>query len=144
MRFILFVEGHTENRVLPQFFKRWLDPKLSSPVGIKCIRFEGWAELLKDAPLKAEMHLNGPKKNEIIAVISLLDLYGPTIYPHRLRDADERYDWAKKYIEDKVDQPTEIASICQPQFQVAEHLGWEKQTAPTMNDWASVSVLTRN
>ncbi len=104
MRFILFVEGYTEHKVLPHFFKRWLDPKLSSPVGIKCVRFEGWAELLKDAPLKAKLYLNGPDKNEIIAVISLLDLYGPTIYPPKLKDADERYNWAKKDIEDKVGQ----------------------------------------
>ncbi len=41
MRFILFVEGYTENKALPQFLKKWLDPKLSNPVGIKTVRFEG-------------------------------------------------------------------------------------------------------
>jgi hypothetical protein len=105
MRFILFVEGHTENKALPQFLKKWLDPQLPSPVGIRTVRFEGWQELAKDAPLKARMHLNGPDKNEIIAVISLLDLYGPTFYPSDLKECKQRYDWAKEYIENQVNQP---------------------------------------
>lgn len=104
MKFILFVEGYTENKALPQFLKKWLDPKLPNPAGIKTVRFEGWPELVKDAPLKARMHLDGPAKDEIIAVISLLDLYGPTFYPSKLRESKERYDWAKKDIEDKVNQ----------------------------------------
>ena len=81
MKFILFVEGYTEEKILPQFIKKWLDPKLPKPVGIKTVRFEGWPELLKDAPQKARMYLNGGDKENIIAVLSLLDLYGPTIYP---------------------------------------------------------------
>lgn len=104
MKFIIFVEGYTENKALPQFLKRWLDPKLPNPVGIKTVRFEGWAELVKDAPLKAKMHLGGPDQNEIIAVISLLDLYGPTFYPIHLKESKERYDWAKNDIEGKVNQ----------------------------------------
>jgi hypothetical protein len=104
MKFIIFVEGYTENKALPQFLKRWLDPKLPNPVGIKTVRFEGWAELVKDAPLKAKMHLGGPDQNEIIAVISLLDLYGPTFYPINLKKSKERYDWAKNDIEGKVNQ----------------------------------------
>ncbi len=104
MKFILFVEGYTENKALPQFLKKWLDPQLPNPVGIKTVRFEGWPELVKDAPLKAKMHLCGPDKNEIIAVISLLDLYGPTFYPSKLKESKERYDWAKKDIEGKVNQ----------------------------------------
>jgi hypothetical protein len=105
MKFILFVEGHTENKALPQFLKKWLDLRSNKPVGIKTVRFEGWPELVKDAPLKARMHLNGPDKDDIIAVISLLDLYGPTFYPEDCTDSKTRYDWAKKYIEYKVDQP---------------------------------------
>jgi len=105
MRFILFVEGYTEDKALPQFLKKWLDPRLANPIGIRTVRFEGWPELLKDAPLKAKMHLNGPAKDDIIAVISLLDLYGPTFYPNNLTGCKERYDWAKEYIEKKVNQP---------------------------------------
>ena len=105
MRFILFVEGYTENKALPQFLKKWLDPQLPNPVGIKTVRFEGWSELVKDAPIKAKMHLDGPNNNEIVAVISLLDLYGPTFYPDVLKKSKERYEWAKKDIEHKVNQP---------------------------------------
>jgi len=104
MKFILFVEGYTEDKSLPKFLKKWLDSRLKNPVGIKTVRFEGWHELVKDAPLKAKMYLNGPAKEDIIAVISLLDLYGPTFYPDKLTEYKERYDWAKKYIEEKVDQ----------------------------------------
>jgi hypothetical protein len=105
MRFILFVEGYTEDKTLPKFLKKWLDTKLNDPVGIRTVRFEGWPELVKDAPLKAKMHLSGPYKDDIIAVISLLDLYGPTFYPNHLEGCNERYDWAKHYIEDKVNHP---------------------------------------
>ncbi|MFA6921458.1 MAG: DUF4276 family protein [Gallionella sp.] len=105
MKFILFVEGHTEDKALPKFLKKWLDPKSSKPVGIKTVRFEGWPELVKDAPLKAKMHLNGPAKDDIIAVISLLDLYGPTFYPGDCTDSNKRYDWAKKKMEANVGQP---------------------------------------
>jgi hypothetical protein len=102
MKFILFVEGYTEDKALPQFLKKWLDPRLAKPVGIKTVRFEGWQELVKDTPLKANMHLKGPQKDDIIAVISLLDLYGPTFYPTHLTNSEERCAWAKKEIEDKV------------------------------------------
>ncbi|MBF0234671.1 MAG: DUF4276 family protein [Desulfamplus sp.] len=48
--------------------------------------------------------MDGPDKNQIIAVISLLDLYGPTFYPPELNESKKRYDWAKKDIENKVNQ----------------------------------------
>jgi len=99
MKFILFVEGHTEDKALPAFLKKWLDPRLESPVGIDTVRFDGWPELFRDTARKARMHLNGPSKDKIIAVISLLDLYGPTFYPAHLTDKDERYLWAKQEIE---------------------------------------------
>lgn len=105
MKFVLFVEGYTEDKALPKFLKRWLDPRLDKPVGIKIVRFEGWQELVKDTPKKALMHLNGPDKDEIIAVIALMDLYGPTFYPKDKKTADERYEWAKKDLEKKVGHP---------------------------------------
>lgn len=42
MKIVLFVEGHTEKKSLPDFFKRWLDPQLPERIGIKVVRFEGW------------------------------------------------------------------------------------------------------
>lgn len=101
MKFILFVEGHTENMVIPSFLKRWLDPRLSKPVEIKSVRFEGWPELVKDSPTKANLYLS---QCGVIAVIALLDLYGPTIYPNDKNTATERYTWAKQHLEGKVDQ----------------------------------------
>ncbi|AUX46272.1 uncharacterized protein SOCE26_077770 [Sorangium cellulosum] len=41
MKIVLFVEGHTE-KALPELLKRWLDPRLPQPIGIKIARFEGW------------------------------------------------------------------------------------------------------
>lgn len=102
MKFILFVEGHTENKAIPSFLKRWLDPQLSKPVGIKPVRFEGWPELVKDSPTKANLYLS---QDSVIAVIALLDLYGLTIYPNNKNTATERYAWAKQHLEGKVDQP---------------------------------------
>ncbi len=105
MKFILFVEGYTEEKVLPKFFKRWLDPQLEKPVGVKPVRFEGWSELCKDVSRKSKMYLEGPDRDKVIAVISLLDLYGPTFYPNNMKDSDERYSWGKENIEGKVCHP---------------------------------------
>lgn len=102
MKFILFAEGHTEHKAVPAFLKRWLDPRLSRPVGITPVRFEGWPELVKDAPSKARLYLSGP---DVIAVVALLDLYGPTFYPADKRTPQERYDWAKGHLEHAVNQP---------------------------------------
>lgn len=105
MKFILFVEGQTEEKALPKFLKKWLDQRLTVPVGIVTVRFNGWAELVKEAPRKARLYLESPQKDEIIAIISLLDIYGPTFYPQDCIDSKQRYDWAKDEIEKKVDLP---------------------------------------
>ena len=105
MKFILFVEGYTEKKALPAFLKRWLDPQLPKPVGMQTVRFEGWAELRKDVRKRAHLHLGGPQRDEILAVIGLLDLYGPTFYPSHLVHAEDRNKWARKEIEDEVDHP---------------------------------------
>jgi hypothetical protein len=105
MRFVLFVEGHTEKKSLPEFLKRWLDPRLSEPVKIKVVKFGGCGDYVKEMPKRALSHLNGPGHEEIIAAIGLLDLYGPTFYPGSKTTANERYKWAKKELETKVDHP---------------------------------------
>ena len=102
MKFILFVEGYTEKKALSDFFKRWIDPRLDQRVGLKIVRFEGWPELIKDSPQKARLYL---EENDVIAVFALLDLYGPTIYPDGMQGANERYKWAKSYLERKVENP---------------------------------------
>lgn len=106
MRFILFVEGYTEaeDKRFAAFLKRWLDPQLRQPVGISPIRFEGWPELVKEAPLKARLHLQGRSAGEIVGVIGLIDLQGPS-YPAHLQNTAEKFDWVKQQIEHKVGQP---------------------------------------
>ena len=98
MKFVMFVEGHTEKKSIAPFLKRWLDPRLNQPVGIQPVRFEGWPEMIKDMANKARRHLDGPKQRDIIAVVALLDLYGPTIYPANLETVDDRYRWATEDI----------------------------------------------
>lgn len=103
MKFILFVEGYTEKQGIPAFLKRYLDPRLSRPVGIKPVRFDGWAELVKDASRKARVYLNDPKqKSDILAVIALLDLHGPTFYSPHTKSAASRFNWAKAHLEKEV------------------------------------------
>jgi len=104
MQFVLFVEGHTEKKGVVPFLKRTLDAKLSAKVGIKTVRFEGWPEMVKDMSKKARMYLEGPDRNDIIAVIGLLDLYGPTFYPQNTVTASERSAWAKNHLENMVKQ----------------------------------------
>ena len=57
MKFVLFVEGYTEQKVLPDFFRRWLDPRLKRRVGLQTVRFDGWPELIRDSGTKAGMYL---------------------------------------------------------------------------------------
>ena len=102
MRFVMFVEGHTEKKIISPFLKRWLDARLDQRVGIKVVRFDGWSEMVKDLRVKASMHLRAPSADQIIAVIALLDLYGPNIYPDGLTSARKRMNWAVKELEGQV------------------------------------------
>jgi hypothetical protein len=125
MKFILFIEGHTEKKALSAFFKKWLDPRLVKPVGIKTVRFEGARELVKDLSKKVTLYLDTSKQhkqtkkkikgsekdkndevNDIIAVIALLDLYGLELsHPADKKTSRQRYEWAKKHLENQVNHP---------------------------------------
>jgi len=102
MRFVLFCEGWTEQGALPDFLRRWLNSKLPTRVGVQPVRFNGWTEMVKDSRVKAHLHLCN---SDIIAVVALLDLYGPTFYPADRTTVAERYEWAKAHLEKKVDHP---------------------------------------
>ncbi len=102
MKFVLFVEGYTEQKVVGPFLKRWLDSRTRESVGIKVVRFDGWPEMVKDMPKKAKMHLNGPDRHNVVAVLALLDLYGPTLYPSHLRTSRERLEWATQEMENRI------------------------------------------
>ena len=105
MKFVLFVEGHAERKAIGAFLKRWLDPQLQSPVGISTVRFSGYGELLRDVAKRAKTVLNDPRGgSDVIAVVSLLDFYGPTFsYPRGVDGVQERCQWAKQHIEGLVD-----------------------------------------
>lgn len=105
MKFVLFVEGHTERLAVPQLLKRWLDPQLANPVGIKVSRFEGWSDYARDIRKKVELNLSGKSGSDVIAGIGLLDLYGPTIYPDKHADAASRLAWAKEHFEHLTGHP---------------------------------------
>lgn len=100
MKFILLVEGHTERKAVPAFLKRWLDPRLAQPVGIKPVRFDGWSELVEDVVQRAQFYLDDrASSGDIIAVVSLLDLYGPTFYPKDAETVSARELWGRGHIE---------------------------------------------
>jgi len=103
MRFVLFVEGDTEKDVLPNLLKRCLEEQIERPVGIRAVNFNGWSNLWRDARQKANFYLRGAgQSQDIVAVVSLLDLYGPDIYPPHLESAQQRLQWAKAKIENEV------------------------------------------
>lgn len=104
MKFVLFVEGHTE-KALPGFLGRWLNPQLTQAVGVKVVRFDGAADMIKSMLDRAERFLNAPKQ-DVIAVIGLLDLYGlPLTIAASQKTVTERCARAKVYLERKVGQP---------------------------------------
>jgi hypothetical protein len=105
MKLVLFVEGHTERGALPGFFKRWLDPQLTQPIGIKTVRFEGWRDYYDEIGKKVHLNLSGKAGADVVGAVGLLDLYGPTFYPKDVTVAAERYAWAKTHLETKVNHP---------------------------------------
>lgn len=119
MKIVLFVEGHTEKKALPAFFKRWLDPQLTSPVGIKTVRFEGWRDYYGEIDKKVSLHLSGEARVKVVGAIGLLDLYGPTFYPSDKKATAERYKWAKEHIEGKVNH-----TLFRQHFAVHETEAW--------------------
>lgn len=102
MKFVLLVEGQTEKDSAAAFLKRWLDPQLTQAVGIQVVSFNGYAELARKMATKARMHLSGPRQAEVIAVVGLLDLYGPNFYPADKTTTEERYVWGKTQFEREV------------------------------------------
>jgi len=101
MKFVLFVEGHTENKAVPEFLGRCLNSRLSERIGVKTVRYNGWADLLKDLPKRAEMYLNDPTQPDIVAVIALLDLYLPD--PNEREVFEKRREHAVERLRDWVD-----------------------------------------
>ena len=119
MKLVLFVEGYTERKALPDFFKRWLDPKLVQPIGIKVVRFDGWRNYADEIARKVELNCSGKVGADVVGAIGLLDLYGPTFYPRHMTAPEARYDWAKEHLESKVSHP-----LFRQHFAVHETEAW--------------------
>jgi hypothetical protein len=104
MKIVLLVEGFTEREAVASFLKRWLDSRLDRSVRVAPVRFNGWRDLFDGPATKARLYLD--RRNEdVLGVIALFDLYGPTIYPPNLDSADQRYDWVVRHLEKLVDRP---------------------------------------
>ena len=104
MKFVLFVEGHTE-KAIPSFLKRWIDPQLNQRVRIQPVVFEGWSEFRRKISRSASMHLNGPDSEQIIGAIGLLDLYGLDLFPDHISSTRDRHDWAVAHFQREVSHP---------------------------------------
>jgi hypothetical protein len=99
LKFALFVEGATERGAIGDFLKRWLDPRVASPIGLRVVKFKGWSHYVEEIRTKVDLNLSGNAGAEIIAGIGLLDLYGPTFYPSHMHTVVQKYTWAKQHLE---------------------------------------------
>jgi hypothetical protein len=106
MNFIFLVEGKTERLGLPAFLKKWLDPRLSQPVGIRPRNMGGCSDFISDAVGITMKELADPANRDLIAVIGLLDLYGPQkFYPNGVASIADRCQWGRRFFEEKVANP---------------------------------------
>lgn len=99
MKFVLLVEGYTEHKALPDFLRRALEAKATKErVGFQSVKFEGWGDMAKRAVAKANFYLDAKSHPEVIAVLSLLDLYGP-VYPDGCSNVAARRQYFKNKFE---------------------------------------------
>ena len=111
MKFVVFVEGDLEKRVLSAFLRQWLNSKTTRRVGVHVIRFQGVNQFTKKVPVAARRHLEGPGQSDIIAAIGMLDLYGVDYYPQHLSSAKERHEWLCQMFREKVNH-TKFRMFC--------------------------------
>lgn len=104
MRFLLFVEGSTERDVLPDFFKRWLDPQLKAPIAVKIIRFKGVGDYLNEIANKVHLSLTAANSGEIIGAVGLIDLY-QSPRPENVSSVEQRIQILRQRIIDEVAHP---------------------------------------
>lgn len=105
MKFMLFVEGHTEHKALGSFLKRWLDPRLSSPVGIASVNLKGNRGFAREIKSRVEFYLNHDKKGNIVRAIGLLDLYKGASFPADKTTIQEKHNWGVRHFENLVANP---------------------------------------
>jgi hypothetical protein len=105
VKFVVFVEGETEKTAVVGFLKRWLDARLSKPVGVVPVFSRGCSDYLDSIQEKVRRQLAPKGGVDILAAVGLLDLYGLTIYPRGVETIRDRYAWAKRHVEAKVGHP---------------------------------------
>lgn len=76
MRIVFLVEGDTEQKTFPPFFRRWLASRQLMHVGIRAISLDGGAKFAKEAAQRAQDLLSGRTKERIEAVFGVLDVHG--------------------------------------------------------------------
>jgi hypothetical protein len=103
VKFLLFVEGKTEHRAIRDFISRWLNPRLSRPVGVHAADLKGTGRFEDKLRAKVLNYLRQDKSGEIIAMIGLRDLYGAE-FPAQETSVEDRYAWGvdhhQRYIGD--------------------------------------------
>lgn len=100
MKFVLFVEGATEHKALGGFLQRWLNPQLKQPVGIHLVDLQGWSKFRIRLQRKITAELDAPGRDDVIAAVGLLDLYGPDY--EDVQTVEQRYQWLTGKIEREV------------------------------------------
>lgn len=75
MRFILIVEGDTEKRSIEGLIRKHLVEKTGQNIGVRAININGYGNFFRDLPQKVKKYLAGPDKEEILAIVGLMDLY---------------------------------------------------------------------
>lgn len=107
MKILLFTEGHTEYKALPEFINRILEKLINKSIKIDAVNFGSKDNLINDSPKKVKWHLERDIQNEIIAIISIIDLYRAFDTPEyeALADIEQKYDYVKNKIESSVNNP---------------------------------------
>ena len=97
MRIVLLVEGDTEC-YLPEFFRRWLNARLSRNAKIDAVSLNGVGNYRKHYAQRAQRIL---EIKEGTAVVGLIDFYGSEL-PYPKGTVREQYAWAKRELENQV------------------------------------------
>jgi len=105
MKFVVLVEGLMEQMAVHKFLKKWLDLRLDRPVRVKARLLKGKDHFRKKYAKFAHDLFGASDGKDIVGVVGLLDLYGPTWYPHRLKTSEERRAWAIREMETEVGNP---------------------------------------
>lgn len=105
MRFVLIAEGETERRALPGFLGRWLNPKLTRPVGIRVDNMRSSATLLREIVRRSKTHLSSPvAANDLAGVIGLVD-FRDVPFPPKCKSVLSRYAWITEKVQREVAHP---------------------------------------